>query len=170
MSVYCLHIFFIMPNPICSGGNKTLHISTRWWWAIFFVPGVRGLQGPVLLAVVNTLGMTITISGETTEFCVTLLQSNQKGNYLQITADVLLICRVVHVSENFLHVFTCFLFVDNTGKRDWRHRLFPLCNTALRLSLIIPHIHCSHQTLNILPNTELKLCYEEQLKIFFGKS
>jgi hypothetical protein len=25
---------------------------------MFFVPGVRGLQGPVLFAVVNTFGMT----------------------------------------------------------------------------------------------------------------
>jgi hypothetical protein len=29
---------------------------------MFFVPGVCGLQRPVLLAVVNTFGMTITFS------------------------------------------------------------------------------------------------------------
>jgi len=60
MSVYCLHKFFIMPNLICSGGNKTLHISTRGWWAthMFFVPGVCGLNRLVLLAAVNTFGMT----------------------------------------------------------------------------------------------------------------
>jgi hypothetical protein len=46
--------------------------------------------------------------------CVILLQSHQNGNDLQITTNMPLICLVVHTAENFLHIFLCFLFVDDT--------------------------------------------------------
>jgi hypothetical protein len=135
MSVYCLHKFFtIMPNLICSGVNKTLHVSTRGWWAMFFVPGVCGLHRPVLLAVVNTFGMTTHFFfSETTDSGVTFLQSHQNGNYLQITTNVPFICLVVHESKNFFHVFTYFLFLDSTRNRDWRQHISLCNNIAFRL-------------------------------------
>jgi len=66
----------------------------------------------------NTFGMTILFAQETTELCTTLLQSHQDGNYLQITANVPLICLVVHAAESVLFAFISFLFVDGRGKRD----------------------------------------------------
>jgi len=85
---------------------------------MFFVPGVCGLHRPVLLAVVNTFGMTTHFFSETTDSGVTFLQSHQNGSYLQITINVPFICLVVHESKNFFCVFTYFLFVDSTGNRD----------------------------------------------------
>jgi len=118
-SVHFIHKFFIMPSLICNDGNKTLHVATRGWWAMFFVPGICGLQRPVLLAVVNTWH-DYTFSSGTIDSGVTFLWSHQNGSYLRITANVPLICLVVHESKNFFHVFTCFLFADSTGNRDWR--------------------------------------------------
>lgn len=40
-----------------------------------------------------------------TEYCVTLMQSYQNGNYLHITTNMQLICLVAHTAESFLHDF-----------------------------------------------------------------
>jgi hypothetical protein len=75
----------------------------------------------VLLAVVNTSGMTtIPSTEETTKFCVTLLQSHHKGKYLHITVNVPMICLAVQIAENFLHALIFFLLLHTTDNRDCR--------------------------------------------------
>ena len=50
-------------------------------------------------------GTTISFALEKTELYLTLLQPHKNGCHPQITANMPLICLLVNMAENFLHVF-----------------------------------------------------------------